>query len=307
MRRGYSMFRDCHKMILKRHGMLEIHTAVLLFGLAGLFGKWLALPPVLIVFGRTFFASLTLGAVLFFAKTPFRAKSRQDLAVLILLGAILAVHWITFFHSIQISTVAVGLLTFSTFPVFVTFLEPYFFKEKLHPFDILTAGSVFVGLILVVPSFDFQNNVTQGAFWGTISGLTFAVLSILNRKYVGTYSPIVIACYQNGIAAVILFPLIIFKGVTPGSSDIVLLLILGVFCTALSHVLFIRSLVHLKAQLASIIASLEPVYGILFAFVLLGEVPALRTLLGGGIILGAITLATIKRRRAESSRIKKNT
>ncbi|MFH2220090.1 MAG: DMT family transporter [Pseudomonadota bacterium] len=289
-------------MILKRHGMLEIHIAVLLFGLAGLFGKWLALPPILIVFGRTFFASLTLGAILFFSKTPIQAKSRQDLAVLMLLGAILAVHWVTFFHSIQVSTVAVGLLTFSTFPVFVTFLEPCFFKEKLHPIDILTAGSVLLGLVLVVPTFDFQNNVAQGAFWGTISGLTFAVLSILNRKYVGTYSPIVIACYQNGIAAVILFPLILFKKVTPGSSDIVLLAILGVFCTALSHVLFIKSLVHLKAQLASIIASLEPVYGIIFAFVLLGEVPASRTLAGGGIILGAITLASFKRGRGEKDK-----
>lgn len=286
-------------MILKRQGMLEIHIAVLLFGFAGLFGKWLVLSPILIVFGRTFFASLMLGAILFFSKISIRAKSRRDLAVLVLLGVILAVHWITFFHSIQISSVAVGLLTFSTFPLFVTFMEPYFFKEKLYLFDILTAGSVLLGLVLVVPSFDFQNNVTQGAFWGTISGFTFAVLSILNRKYVGTYPPMVIVCYQNWIAAVVLFPLIIFQDLTLRSSDYVLLAILGVFCTALAHVLFIKSLVHIKAQLASIIASLEPVYGIFFAFVLLGEVPALRTLMGGTIILGTITLATVKRKRVK--------
>jgi len=77
------------------------------------------------------------------------------------------------------------------------------------------------------------------------------------------------------------------------------LVILGVFCTALAHVLFIRSLVQVKAQLASIIASLEPVYGIIFAFVLLGEVPALRTILGGVIILGTIMLSTMKRRSNE--------
>ena len=294
-------------MILKHRGMLEIHIAVFLFGLAGLFGKWLTLSPMLIVFGRTFFASLVLGAILFFSKIPFQAKSRQDLAVLVLLGIILAVHWVTFFHSIQISTVAVGLLTFSTFPVFVTFVEPYFFKEKLYFFDILTAGFVLLGLVLVVPSFDFQNNVTQGAFWGTISGFTFAVLSILNRKYVATYPPMVIVCYQNGIAAIVLFPLVIFQDLTLQSSDYALLAILGIFCTALAHVLFIKSLVHIKAQLASIIASLEPVYGIFFAFMLLGEIPALRTLLGGGIILGTITLATMKRKHVESSRIEKGT
>ena len=279
--------------------MVEIHIAVLLFGLAGLFGKLLALPPLVIVFGRTFFASLMLCAILLFSKTQLRAKSRQDLMVLVLLGAILAIHWMTFFHSIQISTVAVGLLTFSTFPVFVTFMEPYFFKEKLHLFDILMASFVFLGLVLVIPSFNLQNNVTQGAFWGIISGFTFAVLSILNRKYVSSYAPIVIACYQNCIATILLFPFLMFQDLTLKPFDYVLLIILGVFCTALAHVLFIKSLVQVKVQLASIIASLEPVYGIIFAFVLLGEVPAFRTILGGSIILGTITLSTIKRQSVD--------
>jgi len=283
-------------MTIKSPGMLEIHIAVLLFGISGLFGKLLPLTPLVIVFGRTFFASLTLGAILVYSTIDIRTKSRKDQIVLISLGAVLAVHWITFFHSIQISTVAVGLLTFSTFPLFVTFMEPYFFREKLRRFDIVMAGSVLLGLFLVIPSFDFHNNVTQGAFWGTISGFTFAVLSILNRKYVSTYPSIVIVCYQNWIATVILLPFLFYEDLTFRPSDYFLLAILGVFCTALAHVLFIRSLVHVKAQLASIIACLEPVYGIIFAFALLGEAPAPRTLIGGGIILGTIILATVKRR-----------
>ena len=55
-------------MTTQRRSMFEIHTAVLLFGFAGLFGKWLALPPLVIVFGRTFFAALALGVILFFSK-----------------------------------------------------------------------------------------------------------------------------------------------------------------------------------------------------------------------------------------------
>ncbi len=282
-------------MTVKSHGVLEIHIAVLLFGLSGLFGKFLTLSPLVIVFGRTFFASLTLGLIIFYSKTQLRAKSGKDMMVLILLGAILAVHWITFFHSIQISTVAVGLLSFSTFPLFVTFMEPYFFKEKLLFFDILMAGSVLLGLFLIVPSFDFQNNVTQGVFWGIISGFTFAVLSILNRQYVNTYPSIVIVCYQNWIASIILLPFLFIEDLALQPTDYVLLAILGIFCTAFAHVLFIKSLVHIRAQLASITACLEPVYGIFFAFVLLGEVPVIRTIVGGCIILGTITLSTIKR------------
>ncbi|UCD30786.1 MAG: EamA family transporter [Desulfobacterales bacterium] len=282
-------------MNLKRHGMLEIHIAVLLFGLAGLFGKLLLLPPLVIVCGRTLFASITLGAILIALKTDIRTKSLQDLLVLVLLGAILAIHWITFFHSIQISTVAVGLLTFSTFPLFVTFMEPYFFREKLFFFDMLVAGAVLLGLILIVPSFDFYNRVTQGVFWGVMSGFTFAVLSILNRKYVSAYPSMVIAFYQNGVATILLIPFLLYKPLDLQTYDYVLLAILGVFCTALAHVLFIQSLVKIKAQLASVIASLEPVYGIIFAFFILGEVPALRTVMGGFIILGTIILATWKK------------
>jgi len=286
-------------MTPKRHGLVEIHVAVLLFGLAGLFGKFLFLSPLVIVFGRTSFAALTLSAILFYSKTQIRTKSIQDFTVLVLLGIILAIHWVTFFHAIQISTVAVGLLTFSTFPVFVTFMEPYFFKENLRRFDMLTAGSVFIGLILVIPSLDFQNNITQGAFWGTISGFTFAVLSILNRKYVGTYPSMVIVCYQNWMATLILFPFLFFEDLSLQPIDFLLLAVLGIFCTALAHVLFIKSLVHIKTQLASITACLEPVYGIIFAFVLLGEMPALRTMLGGCIILGTITIASMKRHTRE--------
>jgi drug/metabolite transporter (DMT)-like permease len=92
-----------------------------------------------------------------------------------------------------------------------------------------------------------------------------------------------------------LFPLLFFKDFSIRPMDFLLLAVLGIFCTALAHVLFIKSLVHIRTQLASIIACLEPVYGILFAFALLGEIPALRTILGGGIILGTIVAASMNR------------
>jgi drug/metabolite transporter (DMT)-like permease len=180
-------------------------------------------------------------------------------------------------------------------------MEPYFFKEKLRRFDMVTAGSVVLGLILVIPSLDFQNNITQGAFWGTLSGFTFAVLSILNRKYVSTYPSMVIVWYQNWIATLTLLPFLFFEDLTLQATDFALLALLGVFCTALAHALFIKSLVHIKTQLASITACLEPVYGIIFALVLLGEIPASRTILGGAIILGTIAIASMKRHESQQN------
>ncbi|MFH1102906.1 MAG: DMT family transporter [Pseudomonadota bacterium] len=279
-------------MGVRREGMLEIHAAVLLFGLAGLFGKLISAPSPVIVFGRTLFATIGLAVVVFLFKIRFKPNSTADLWRMIFLGVLLAFHWVAFFLSIQISTVAVGLLTFAAFPVFVTFMEPYYFNETLRKMDILTAVLVFAGLWFIVPSFDFGNRTTQGAFWGVLSGLSFAFLSILNRKQVASYPPIMIAVYQNAAAAIVLFPFLFCFRFQLSPNDYLLLSILGLACTALSHVLFIRSLKFIKTQLAGVIAGLEPVYGSIFAAVLLGEIPSERTIIGGILIVGSIMLAT---------------
>lgn len=277
----------------KAQGLIEIHIAVLLFGFAGLFGKFLTLSPILIVLGRTCFAAIVLYFVLMVLKQSLRVTQKKDLGYFLLLGALLAIHWLAFFHSIQISTVAIGLLTFSTFPIFITFMEPYFFNEKIRRFDVITAAMVCLGFFFVVPSFEWSNAYTQGAFWGTASGFTFAILSLMNRKYVQSYSPLIIAYYQNLFATLVFVPLVVFEDWNLQSQDYWLLAFLGVFCTAGAHALFIQGLIQIKAQLASIIASLEPVYGVLFALILLGEVPEWRTLVGGLIILGTIIVASV--------------
>jgi drug/metabolite transporter (DMT)-like permease len=276
---------------LRRSGLLQIHLAVLLFGFAGLFGKFIQIDPAAITFGRSFFAGITLLIGVSLGKKSLALHSRKDLGTLFIAGMVLGFHWYTFFLSIQVSSVAIGLLTFSTFPIFVTFMEPIFFREKLKKFDVVVAIFVVLGLALVIPSFDLTNNVTQGVFWGVLSGFTFAILSLLNRMHVSKYPPLTIAFYQLCFATLFNLPGVIFSQVMPSTRDILLLIALGVLCTALAQLLYISSLKQIKAQLASIIASLEPVYGIILAFFLLGELPTLRILSGGLLIIGAVFAA----------------
>src|SRR6266513_1446207 len=99
--------------------LIALHVSVALFGFAALFGKWIALSPVDIVFGRTVVASITLAIVLRWTKHAAGSPSRA----LVLNGALLALHWVTFFAAIQTATVAIGLLGFASFPVFVLILE----------------------------------------------------------------------------------------------------------------------------------------------------------------------------------------
>ena len=274
-----------------RQALVEIHVAVLLFGFAGLFGKWLTLPAWCIVLGRTGFATLALLTVLPFSppkRFPVDLKSVGRLGVL---GVLLAVHWVAFFKAIQVASVAVGLLAFATFPVFITCLEPWWFAEKRRRIDILTAVMVVVGLgIMVYPS-PFEGRIFVGTLWGTFAGFSFAVLCLLNRKWVKNYAPEMIALFQNGFGALALVPWLLLAEVQVDAGQIGLLAILGVLCTALAHTLFIRGLRFIRAQLASVIATLEPVYGIALAFFLLHEIPSAYTLAGGTLILLTTLLA----------------
>jgi drug/metabolite transporter (DMT)-like permease len=280
--------------------LLATHLAVALFGMAGLFGKLLALSPLLIVLGRTFFAALVLiilMALLRMRRARTRLPTARELPAFALLGALLAIHWTTFFHSIQLSTVAIGLLTYSSFPIFVTFLEPLVFGGRVYRQDLSVSLVVFTGLALVIPEFDLANRSTVGALWGVLSGFTFALLSVLNRKLVVSHAPLTIACLQNGFAFASLLPFGLSATVALTMPDLGLLAVLGVVFTALAHTLFITGLRGITAQLASVISSLEPIYGILLAVLLLHEMPSARQVVGGAVIIGTIIYATRRSRR----------
>jgi drug/metabolite transporter (DMT)-like permease len=279
--------------------LLAVHAAVLLFGLAGLLGKIIVAPPVLIVFSRALLAALALGAAGALTRRRHGDRSgtwpspgSRTSLVLGVSGLVLALHWLAFFQAIQTSTVAIGLLTYSSFPLFVTFLEPWAFRERLRCCDVLAALAIVAGLLLVAPRCDFHDRLSVGAAWGTLSAFTFAVLNLLNRKLVEKTPPVRIAASQNAVAAVVLLPLLPRSVWSISSRDLALLLALGLLCTAVAHLLYIRSLVRLRAQVASLIAALEPVYGILFAFLILREAPAPRTLLGGMVIIAASLVTT---------------
>jgi drug/metabolite transporter (DMT)-like permease len=275
----------------KRTSLIEIHLAVLLFGLAGLFGKWLVLSPIIIVLGRVVFASFFLAFLLKVSRQSIKIPVAKSY-LFFLLGLILSIHWISFFQSIQVSTVAVGLLSFSSFPIFTAFLEPLFLRERLIKINIFFAFVCIIGIFLIIPRFDLKHSIYQGVLWGLLSGITFSVLTIINRKLSKQFSSLLIAFYQDSFAALFLIPFFFILHPSLSTKNLFLLFLLGVFCTALSHSLFIKGMKRIKAQTASIIGSLEPVYGIIFAYLFLHEIPSLRTITGGLIILVSALAAT---------------
>jgi drug/metabolite transporter (DMT)-like permease len=282
------------RSLLRRRSLVEIHAAVFLFGFPGLFGKWLPIPPYLIVAGRVFFAAAALGLVLALRRQSFRVSPFRDLRLLVICGLVLAVHWTLFFKSIQVSTVAVGLLSYSSFPVFTAFLEPLYFREKWDPWSLALGLLTVLGVFLIVPRSGLSNPVFQGVLWGLGAGLTFSFLSLVNRDLAGRLPSLTIAFYQDLVALVLLLPFVILAGFRPDGRTIGLLALLGIVSTAAAHTLFINGMKRVRARTASIISSLEPVYGIVLALVFLKESPSLETLSGGALILAAALAATAR-------------
>jgi len=252
-------------MEIRTKSLLEIHMAVLLFGLTGLFGKFLSMPASFITLGRVFFASVSLGLIFIIRGVNIRLNSKKDYYIICTLGALLAFHWSAFYQSVKVSTVAIALLTFSAYPIFVTFFEPIMFHEKLNKLDVVFAFIMFLGVILIVPEFNAAN-----------------------------YQGSVIAFYEQGVATLVLLPLLLFSRPVMTGLDWGLVVLLGVVFTGVAHSMFIGGMRVVRAQTAGMIASLESVYGIIFAALILGEIPSLRELLGGVIILGTATYSTLR-------------
>jgi drug/metabolite transporter (DMT)-like permease len=273
----------------ERKALLAIHLGALLFGLSGIFGKLANTVPMAIVGGRAIFAviALALFARLLSQDNSQRPSARQ-LAMLGLGGLLLGSHWLTFFEAVKVSGVSIATLGFASFPAFTVLLEGLLFRERTRPSEFAMVALVCLGLILVTPNFDLGNQATVGLLWAVLSGLLFALLSLLNRASTRGLDPVQAALCQNLTVLLCFLPFAWPLLPSLALLDWVWLAMLGVFCTGLAHSLFVASLRVIKARSAAVIFALEPVYGIAFAWWLFNEIPTLRMLLGGTLIILAI-------------------
>lgn len=271
--------------------LFALHIAVFLFGAAGVLGKSLAVSSLMLVFGRTLFAALCLIPVLTYQRQlHFRDISKG----VVLCGFLLVIHWLTFFASLNFAPVTFGLMGFASFPLFVALLEPCFFKELRRAHDAWAAISVVVGMMVMVSGTSWEDGALYALGLGILSGFSFALLAMLNR-WQGSHIPAFkLAFLQNGVAAVLLLPLVLLTGDLAGNSAQTWsgLILLGAVFTALSHGLFMFSLRHLSTSFASIMTSLEPVYGMLLAYLFLRETPGMFELAGASIIMAATVYAS---------------
>ncbi|WP_080487180.1 DMT family transporter [Burkholderia ubonensis] len=267
--------------------ILKLHIATLLFGLSGVIGRVSIIDVRMLVEARASLAALALFFVARVRGVDLRITRQQRIPYAIV-GLLLGFHWYSFFYSIRLSGVSIGLLSFSSSPIFVILLAPIFNKSRFLRQDFLSVVVFTVGMILIVNPGSIDQSRLVGALWGIGSGFTFAISQIINKILVERDHPIKIAAYQNFGAALTLIPFITKSMLPETPAGIFQILVIGLACTAFAHTLFISGMRLVSAQTASLFTYLEPVYGIALAAIILHDIPDGQTIIGAAIILFSI-------------------
>ncbi len=260
-----------------------------------LFAKLLPFPAATIISGRAVIACILLFLFLILRGKNIRVRNFADFLKIFGIGILFGAHWVTYFHSIQVSTIAIGMLSLFTYPVFTAIMEPLFLGEKIDPFSILLAMFAFGGLATMIPSYDWNDAGFQGVVWGLVSAVLYALRNILTKQMHVHYASahllsiqlfatsLLLLPFADGLVAMVSNPLYLFYQVVMA----------GVF-TAFAHTLWIRSFSQLPVVTAGIFSTISPFYGILSAWFFIGEIPPNRIWLGGGIVLFCAIMEIIR-------------
>jgi drug/metabolite transporter (DMT)-like permease len=277
-------------------GILSLHVSIIFVSFAAIFSKAVAQPVTIIIAGRVLTGFLALSLVRCFFFQSGVPVSRRDAFMLFFLGLVLACHWLSFFAAVKMSSVAVGVLSFSTYPALILLLEVW--RQRRCPAwtEIMMVCGAVIGTALLNPP-DSSGLLSVGVLYGLLSGVLYAFLLLANRYMADRYGGLLVGWHEQRSALIFLSPFLFWHGPGLSAVEIGLITVLGVFCTAFAHTLFIQGSCWVQPRTASLINSLEPVYSILYAMLIFREFPEYTALTGGVLILLSSTAAQLQELR----------
>lgn len=287
----------------RSRNLIILHLTVFVWGFTGILGALISIPAVQLVWYRVLIAFITLLVYFLIARISFRVSGPVFLK-LFFTGAIVGLHWILFFQSIKSSTVSVTLVCLSSLTLFTAILEPLFKKQQISKLEILTGLIIIAGIYLI---FRFESQYTAGIIYGLLSALCASIFSIINSKQIQNRPAPIISFYEL-VGAFCWISIFLLISSTPAASiavnfeDLMYLFVLGTVCTSLAYVAGVAVMKELSAFRVALITNLEPVYGIILAFIFFGQREQMTAgfYAGAIIILGSIFLfPVIKNRRSK--------
>lgn len=285
--------------------LIVLHLTVFVWGFTGILGELITISSVTLVWYRVLIAFLSLFIYFRLTRTPLRV-SRNVFLKLFFTGAIVALHWILFFESIRQSTVSVALVCLSSITLFTSILEPLVKRTRFSWLDSATAVLIILGIVLI---FKFETAYALGISLGLICSLCASLFSIINSQQVKNRPAPIISFYElvGGWVWISLY-LLLSGGmsglVVPGPQDALYLLLLGTVCTSVAYVAGVSVMKELSAFRVALITNLEPVYGILLAWLFFGKQEQMTAgfYAGALVVLTAVFMYPVIRNRLEKKR-----
>lgn len=278
---------------------LVLHTAVLLAGFTGVFGKLITLNQIPLVWFRVLLSTIILFLVLKLFKIE-RLKSTKDAFKIAKVGVLITIHWIFFYGSIKFSNISIGVVCYCLTSLFTAVLEPIINKKRFSAAQLMLSMLTLIGISLI---FHFDSSYQLGIILGVISTIFAALYTIYNERLVKQYDSKLLNFYQMLSGTIVLgFGLPIFyylfptERFIPSFSDGVYLILLALFCTVGLYVLFAESLKKLSAFTVNLSFNLEPIYSIIIAFLFFNEGKQVNAsfYVGLALVLVSVLLQTMR-------------
>jgi drug/metabolite transporter (DMT)-like permease len=276
-----------------KKAFLYLHIAVFLAGFTGPLGRLIDLNEGLLVWYRLAITSVTMW-ILFSLTGKLQKITVKDMLKLAGVGFLAALHWVTFYGSIKYANVSVGLVCFSSIGFFTALFEPVLLKAKIKWTEVFLGLLVIAGIYLI---FHFDPQYKTGIVLGIICAILLAIVTIYLREFVQRINPETVLTYQISGGLLTLSLLMPFymqqfptDYIVPNFKDWMWLLVLAWFCSVLAFQCSVTALKKLTAFTVNLSFNLEPVYGIILAFLLFGESQDFNWSFFAGIALIATSL-----------------
>jgi len=253
--------------------LVQLHIIVLILGFTAILGKLITIQAIELVWYRTLIAAVFLLIIIKLKKGSIKI-SFKEMSTYLLVGFVVAAHWITFFHAIKVSNVSVTLACLSTTTLFTGIVEPIVMKRKFYWIEAVLGIFIIIGVFMI---FEFETRYKLGIMFALTSAFLAGVFSVINKKLTHGKNAQQISFYEmlGGFIIITLY-LIISPGFSIGKfsityMDIVYLLILGSICTAYAFTTVIELMKKISAYVVVLSINLEPVYGVILAYFIFGS------------------------------------
>ena len=285
---------------------LHLHLIVFIWGFTAILGELISLDALPLVWFRMLMAVGFIVLFMLYKKTDITIP-RKTIMVFLLLGLVIALHWLTFFKAIKVSNVSVTLACLSTGAFFASFLEPILYKRKVIWYEVFFGLLVVVGLYII---FNFEGDYYLGIILALTSAFLSALFSVMNGKYAKMYDSTVISFYElsGGVLCFSIYLLLTnsfskeFFILKP--SDWVYLIILSSICTAYAFIASVKVMKFISPYTVMLTINLEPIYGIILALLIFKDKEKMSPefYLGALIILFTVVLNGIIKYRLKNRR-----